>query len=263
MVKPFKTGDTMIEKDFEKFFKIADEAQQEGDFVKALDNIEKCIEIEPENVHCLFSRALILAELDRADESLEVFEEIIEIDDPEFASMLHYVYYSIGMIYDEMEVIDKALENFNRCIKLKPDFAEAHYQKGVCLFDIEENNKALESLNKALELESDYFEAVFARGHVYVEIGEIKKALEDFNFIIKGKQNIDEDSAVFLSRAMCFFELEEFDKALTDLNKCLEIDPDEVEAYSYRSHVYEKLGEIEKSKADLKKFEELVKKFQY
>ncbi|MCK9224959.1 MAG: tetratricopeptide repeat protein [Candidatus Muirbacterium halophilum] len=250
-------------KEFENYFKMADDSQQEGDFVGALDNIEKCIEIDPENVHCIFSRGIILAELDRSDESLIVFESIIKNYSTEFKDMIHYVYYSMGMIYDEKEAADKAMECFDKCIELNPDFPQAYYQKGVCYFDVEENDKALDLFNKALNLEEHYYEALFARGHVYFEKSEFEKAIQDFSNIINEVEDEFQDSSIFLSRAMCYFEMDEFEKALNDLNTSIELNPEEIEAYDYRAHVHEKLGNTEEFKKDIEKFNELVQQIEF
>lgn len=252
----------MTKDNFEKYFEMAVKAQEEEDFETTLKYLDKALEIEKDNIHCLFSKAMTLGELGRNDEAITLFTNIINRNEPEFSDFMHYAYYSRGLVYDSMDDTDRAIKDFSKSISINPDIAEAYYQRAVCLFDIEDNINALDDLDKAIEIEDDYFEAFFARGHVYVEMNEFEKAVKDFSKIIRDRKDDPDNSSVYLSRAMCFYELEEFEKALKDLNDCIEINPEEVEAYEYRSNVYEKLGEFEKAKADMKKFEELMHKYQ-
>ena len=52
--------------------------------------------------------------------------------------------------------LDEAVASCDKAIQLKPDFAEAHSNKGVALEKLEQLNEALKSYDKAIQLKPDY-----------------------------------------------------------------------------------------------------------
>ncbi|NJR64676.1 MAG: tetratricopeptide repeat protein [Leptolyngbyaceae cyanobacterium CRU_2_3] len=50
----------------------------------------------------------------------------------------------------------EAIANFNRALKVKPDYASAHYNKASCYALQGQTDLALESLQKAIDLNSKY-----------------------------------------------------------------------------------------------------------
>jgi tetratricopeptide (TPR) repeat protein len=72
-----------------------------------------------------------------------------------------------------------------------------------------------------LELDTQYFAVYNIRGHVYEERGE-------------------------------------FDKALADYTKCIELSPNAASGYYFRANLWEKMGDLENATADKAKSRELA-----
>lgn len=66
------------------------------------------------------------------------------------------------------------------------------------------------------------------------------------------------NSEAFFLRAIVYRKLENFDKALEDINKALEIDPDFGSAYNHRAFIHKNLKNFNEALNDLKKFLNLV-----
>jgi len=59
---------------------------------------------------------------------------------------------------------DKAVDDYNIAIRLKPDNPRAFYGRGVAYFCLEEYDKVISHLTKAIELKPDYGNAYWVRG---------------------------------------------------------------------------------------------------
>ena len=65
------------------------------------------------------------------------------------------------------------------------------------------------------------------------------------------------EPSVYLSRGLVYYNRKFYDLAVADYSKVVEIDPKEMMAYYYRGDSFEKLGELQKAVDDFKKVVEL------
>ena len=72
------------------------------------------------------------------------------------------------------------MEDYDRAIKLRPDYAEAYNNRGVALKEMGNLHEAIESFNHAIALNSHYAQAYYGRGLALRAGGDIARALEDF-----------------------------------------------------------------------------------
>ena len=61
-------------------------------------------------------------------------------------------YHGRGLAYYHQEIVDLALDDFDKAIELDPDFAAAYRNRGVVYGNEGEIRKAIADLEKALEL---------------------------------------------------------------------------------------------------------------
>ena len=59
-------------------------------------------------------------------------------------------YYNSGIILKKLGNIELALENYQKAIKLKPDYAEAYYNCGIIYKELKQFDKAIENYEKQL-----------------------------------------------------------------------------------------------------------------
>ena len=75
---------------------------------------------------------------------------------------------------------EKALEDFNRAIKIKPDVAAGYLGRANTLNVLGRYEEAIEDYNTALEITPDLANAYINRGSAYSHLGETKKAITDY-----------------------------------------------------------------------------------
>jgi tetratricopeptide (TPR) repeat protein len=143
--------------------------------------------------------------------------------------------------------------------------AEEFFKKGQAFWKNLDINEAIEAFTKALELYPNYVEAFAERGKIYSLIGNNEKAISDLSVYLKAQPN----SVEFLNfRGMAYAALAEDDleykenrdkaadnaqKAETDFNQILKLDPKESRALNNRGRIFLIFGLYDEAIADLEK----------
>lgn len=91
-------------------------------------------------------------------------------------------------------------------------------------------------------------DAYINRGQHYYEKQEYDRAIADFNRAIPLKPKWVQ--MAYGNRGNAYFSKEENEKALESYDKAISIDPKYASAYTARGLIYEKLGAVERARAD-------------
>ena len=92
-----------------------------------------------------------LQQAGRPDLALAQYLDALRLK-PDFAE----AHYNLGVVCREMQLIDKALGSFRQATECKPDFVEAHNALGEMLGAKGRLSEAVEHFEKAIELDGDY-----------------------------------------------------------------------------------------------------------
>jgi TonB family protein len=92
------------------------------------------------------------------------------------------------------------------------------------------------------------------RANANFVMGEYDTAIADYN---KAIELNSKDSAIYFSRALAHYNNKSFNLAIADFDKVIELDPKEAMAYFKRGNALEKVGSFEKSLTDYQKAVEL------
>ena len=94
---------------------------------------------------------------------------------------------------------EKALEDFNRAIKIKPEVAAGYLGRANTLNVMERYEEAIEDYNTALEITPDLANAYVNRASAYSHLGEYEKAIADYEKGLELDPDID-DKPGFIQR---------------------------------------------------------------
>jgi tetratricopeptide (TPR) repeat protein len=72
----------------------------------------------------------------------------------------------------------EALRDLNKLVESEPDFAEAHFQRGLVMASLERVSEAIPPYHQALRFNAYHFGAAGALGHAFVEQGDLTQAVE-------------------------------------------------------------------------------------
>lgn len=159
----------------------------------------------------------------------------------------------------------RAVEIYDRALKINANSAEAFNSKGDCAFAGWDYRTAIELYSEALRLsepqgpdqrESHYFKR---RGAYYKNRAMAYRERQQYDFSVADlSQAIElearagsENAETFNARAIVHLLKRDYERAETDFAKAIALSPDFVEALNNRATLYEQKGEYDKSVNDL------------
>jgi tetratricopeptide (TPR) repeat protein len=136
--------------------------------------------------------------------------------------------------------------------------ASAHYMGARLALMKDDYNKALEEINTAIALKPNHFLYHYFRGYVYMARKEYDRAEADFTKVISLYPDF-QGSYTDRGRALMFQN--RVDQAITDFNRALSLKPNDQEALGYRAIAYFQQKKYESAQADAAKAKGLGFKF--
>lgn len=181
-----------------------------SDFVNALKNFNRAIEINPNFFEAFTNRGLVYHDMEDFDKAIENYAQAIRIN-PNY----EIAYCNRGMIYQDRKEDDRALSDYNRALTINPNYTDAYNGRGIIYAKRQEYNKALDDFNKIITINPGDSEAYTNRGIIYKEIGELGLAIKDHNQAIKINPNAAE---AYVNRAVVYYMQGKYDKAWSDVH---------------------------------------------
>ncbi len=175
----------------------------------------------------------------------------------DFQHFLGVLYYSIGMI-------DEAIEQFEKALKINPEYIEAHLNLSIALNDKGDYMRAKKHYETAAKLEKEggripasvrnnLANTYMKLGDTFFEVGEYKRAKEEYERAL-------EIAPYFLDirtkHARVLMQMGEIEKAIYSLEEILLLNPKYEDAKLLLGMCYFKKGEKEKAK---KYWEDILK----
>lgn len=167
------------------------------------------------------------------------------------------VYFFRGAIYGHLGQSDKAIMDYNRVIEIDPNHARAYMLRGLEYVALGDLETALDNLDRIFELQPEIkllYAAHYSRAGLYAQRGEFERAETEFQTAI----DLQPDQADAYSYRAVTLGGFDYQRALADFTRAIELQPDDADYYRKRGSVYQALGDFEQAKAD---FEQAVQRY--
>jgi len=190
-----------------------------GDQVRALNDFHEAIALNPDQGESYVYRAGVYHDTGKNDDAIKDYS--VGIDLSVTGELLSAAHFNRGILYQKKGEYDKAIDDFTETANLDPRNAQAYFHRGSSHF-----TKGLDKVQKRL-------------------VGERMQLRRD------GVVNQNDQQKVLdvVERSM-YFEETEFDRAMADFTKAIELNPGYAEAYYGRGMIYQQRGQEEKAEAD-------------
>lgn len=153
-------------------------------------------------------------------------------------------YISIGVTEDNIGNTEKAVEYYDKALKIKPESITALYNKGLGYQKLNQIKKAEEYYDKALSLDSNYINALNNKAFILLLRKEYQKGLEYAERILK----IDKTYVnALLSKGNAYINLKKYKEALEIYKKVIKYEPDSEKGYHGMGCAYSWLKKHKKS----------------
>lgn len=123
----------------------------------AAQYFESAVEANPKSVEALHAKADFLREENKLGDAISAYRKVIKVDpqyDPAFFNM--------GLIYLDLDSIDKARENFQVVIKVNPTHVKGYYYLGVVYELSGDKENARKCYEQVLKFDPDFENAKLA-----------------------------------------------------------------------------------------------------
>lgn len=236
---------------------MADAYYENDEYDNAVNNWNKVLEIDNESDINYFDKAYAEGEIGLYNEAIDDYTKYLE-DNPDSA----VAYNNRGWAkYSKDYSMEDAIEDYNKAINIEPDDYVYINNRAIAYYENDEYEKAIADWNKVLEInpeyEIDYFDkanAEYKEGLFNDAILSVEKHLSD-NFddedalklqnLIKDelyKNNQESLVSKYLENAELYYEDEEYEKAVDEWNKILEIDPEYEINYFDKAYAEDEIG---------------------
>lgn len=167
------------------------------------------------------------------DNKAKLFTEVCLEDDKDFSEKF---YLSLGIQEAHQGNYPEALRNLDEVLIFNKQSAIAYFYKGVVYQSLSDEENAIDSYTKSINLDKKMIDAYFNRGQILFK-KEPKKALDDFvSAVALDPKFLD----AYYSIAVIQRQLGQYEEALKNLDKIIEIEPNAVNAKALKKLILKK-----------------------
>ena len=160
---------------------------------------------------------------------------------------------NLGVAYNLKGWPDRAIEQFEIALRLKPDAADIHNNLGIAYAKKGWFDKAFGEHRAALKLKPDYYDAHYNMGLALFRMGDTDKAIEEY----KAALRINPDLArAHVNLGIAYGSKGSMDDAIEHFMTAISLEPDFAEAYNNLGIAYARLGSLDKA---IEQFETAVR----
>ncbi|MBW1861171.1 MAG: glycosyltransferase [Deltaproteobacteria bacterium] len=153
------------------------------------------------------------------------------------------IYRILGFASMEIHGPKEALDAFLKSISLSPEPQKRHEEYGLFFFQKKEFALAKRFLEKVPISSSSSFQALCALGKVYEGIG-LERAVDYYNHM---ERAFPKKSEIPFQKGDLLIRMKLFPEAAEAFGRCIEIDPELIEAYINLGFVHERMGATEEA----------------
>lgn len=227
----------------------------QGQYDKALAQIEKAIQKAPENPDYYSTKGVFLHRMNDPIRAIEAYQVALQVA-PDHC----FSHYNLGLIYMRQNKILQAISEWEAVIKIKPNDVDAIFNIAVALSHLGKSKQSIPFYEKVLKLQPEHVQAHQNLGVIFRDEGDYTRAkyhlnrlkdldstyievveseiikCEEQEFLSKlaeHKQSFDEQQLEDhgdLSVALMAIIEEDFDKANEHVTEFLKSNPDDVQA---------------------------------
>jgi protein O-GlcNAc transferase len=159
-----------------------------------------------------------------------------------------------GMALEQQGQLEEALRRYDSAISLMPEFARAHFNRGIILLDRGDAQEALQALAKAIQYKPDSAGAHFNMGAAYARLDRQESAVAAYRQAI----TLNPDFAqAQMALGAALEELGQDEDAIASYRRALEIKLDYVEAHDKLVSLLKRLGRVSELPAIYRRMLEL------
>ena len=199
---------------------LAEIYEKEGGIRKAIDEYNKVIELDKNDYDTQYKVSYLLNDLKRKDEAVEILNNILN-NKPEYLEATNL----LGEILCEQQKYKEAVSVYASAIRYNPNNYELYYNLGLVYTMLNDFQSAKEYYDKAAQINHELHNGYYCLGKISLLYRDLEGAEEYFAKSLMGELEAD----AYYELAKIYMIKNERDKAITFINKAIELDGKYVE----------------------------------
>lgn len=221
--------------------------RQQGKLAQARATYEKILKQSPTNHDALRALAAMAGQSRDFPRALRLLDQLLKLK-PDDAG----VHCNRGLVLHELDSLEAAVASYERAIALREDYAVAHYNLGNSLSKLGRMQAAVTSYAHSIAADPCFAPAYYNRGVAQQSLNEWQAALASYLDAVKLKPDWFDPH---YNAAVVLQALGRWPAALASYDAALALEPENAAAYSNRGVV---LGHLRQSQAALESFNRAI-----
>ena len=130
----------------DNYKKIAEAAHRRGDYLEAITNFNKAIDLAPGDARSYHDRGLARYNLKQYREAIDDFDQAIALETGSAD-----IYYQRGLAKCKLGQYREAIEDFNQTINIDDNYEQPYYERGQAKYHLEDFDGAEDDVQTALK----------------------------------------------------------------------------------------------------------------
>ncbi len=255
--------------------KAAEQLCTNGYYKEAIEELNKAINIDPQNGHAYEERALIFERLKNWENAAADYQ-----NSAVFGSNPSENFLKAAEIFINLNKTEQAFIDLGKAINQNPKYYEAYllqsktfynlgrfseslvsaenavsakgtayayFLKGMAEFKLNDIKSAESDFEKAIVKDKFYPEAYLALAKLQLQNGQYQKAIENCSYVIMNDRN---NTDAYITRSRAYNKLKELEKTISDISKAISIDSVNSDYYMIRGDCYFEYGQFQNAITD-------------
>ena len=180
-------------------------------YALAIDDISKCIEMDPEVARFYKFRAEMLLAMNKIEDVYEDINQAIELDKRDSQAYLIRADY-----YLNQKQFKAAIEDLNVSLKSDADNIQAHFKRAQAFFYDENYLAALRDLDYILNLKNNLYDVYSLKGDVNFSLGNYEASVNDFANSVRLNPKYGDG---FYRLGLSYYNLKDYQNAVENIKK--------------------------------------------
>jgi len=146
------------------------------------------------------------------------------------------IYSNLGNIYALRGNYDSSLAAYNKAVAMDSTDYNVYLNRGITYSIMQKYDSSFVDWDKALRLHGPDVKIYQNRAFAYLNKGRFKESIQDYKSL--NEMGIPLDGNMYFFLACDYFQLGNYDSAIIDFTKAIDLNPNNKEAYFNRSQTY-------------------------
>lgn len=153
-----------------------------------------------------------------------------------------------GVLFTHRGMLDEAIEEFIKVIKVDPNHIDAYYGRAVAYFNKRSYDLSAADYRKVVDIDPDCSKAYLVRGMMKaIHGGDFDEGMAELDQAIELDPG---DAHIYYNRGIAYSKQGHVDQAILNFTRAVEIAPDFADAYNSRGFVYFKQNNYDQALSD-------------